>query len=353
MRRLFWAASFVFYQKKSYLCTMFKRQYNILASFLDESKQGEYMHGVEQYQFCCPCCAEDNGGKPDGKYNLEINFAIGKCHCWKCDFKGNINRLIKKYGNPALLSDYIEDVKMLISTMLYKLNKYEELSKMVDAEEIKLPKTFTPITNIQEIRNGKLKNFLISRHITQEIIDTYHIGYTKWDNEEKNVRSRLIIPSYDKNGNLTYWTGRDFTGYEGRQKYLNTKSDRKRIIFNEGLIEWDGDIILVEGIIDSLVYPNCIPLMGKQLYKDSRLFETLMTRANGNIIICLDSDTEISETKDIYTILNKNRLKGKIRYVRMTDYKDFSEIYESEGKIGLINTLSQTKQFSEIELVTK
>ena len=59
---------------------MFRRQYNILASFLGESKQGGYQNGVEQYQFCCPSCAEDNGGKPDGKYNLEVNFdQIVKC----------------------------------------------------------------------------------------------------------------------------------------------------------------------------------------------------------------------------------------------------------------------------------
>jgi DNA primase len=330
---------------------MFRRQYNILKSFLDESKQGGYQNGVEQYQFCCPCCAEENGGKPDGKFNLEVNFLLGKCHCWKCDMKGNINRIVKRYGGVGLAAEYLEDIRMILSTQLYHLNRYEELVKLLDEEEIKLPRTFTLIGNIDELRNGKLKTFLKTRHITQEIIDTYHVGYTKWDNEEKNVRSRIIVPSYDSKGNLTYWTGRDFTGYEGRQKYLNVKADRKKIIFNEGLIEWDGDIVLVEGIIDSLVYPNCIPLMGKQLYSDSRLYDMLVKRSNANIIICLDSDTDISETKRIYRLLNKGRLKGKIRYVRMDKYKDFGEIFEQDGKQGLINVLAQSKQFSEFELI--
>jgi len=330
---------------------MFRRQYNILASFLGESKQGGYQNGVEQYQFCCPSCADDNGGKPDGKYNLEINFVIGKYHCWKCDAKGSLNRLVKRYGNADLAREYLDDVKMILSSMMYRLERYEELSKMVEDEEIKLPKTFTPIGDINKLRNGKLKDFLIKRHITQEIVDMYHLGYTKWDGEEKNVRSRLIVPSYDSNGNLTYWTGRDFTGYEKRQKYLNVKADRKRIIFNEGLIEWDGDIILVEGIVDSIVYPNCIPLMGKQLHKDSKLYETIMKKSNGNVIICLDSDTDISETKRIYKMLNKNRLRGRIRYLRIANYKDFGEIFESEGKQGLINVIAQSKQFSEFEMV--
>ena len=330
---------------------MFRRQYNILTSFLEESKQGGYQSGVEQYQFCCPCCAEENGGKPDGKYNLELNFVLGKYHCWKCDMKGNISRLIKRYGNTTLASEYINDIKSVLSNQLYKIDRYEELVRMIEDEEIKLPKTFTLIGDITKLKNGKLKSFIENRHITQEMIDTYHLGYTKWENEEKNVRSRIIVPSYDSKGNLTYWTGRDFTGYDNRQKYLNVKADRKRIIFNEGLIEWDGDIILVEGIIDSLVYPNCIPLMGKQLYKDSHLYETILERANANVYICLDSDTDISETKRIYRLLNKGRLKGKIYYIRMDKYKDFGEIFESEGKQGLINTIAKSKQFSEFELI--
>jgi DNA primase len=330
---------------------MFRRQYDILKSFLDESKQGGYQNGVEQYQFCCPCCAEENGGKPDGKYNLEVNFLLGKCHCWKCDIKGKLNRIIKRYGGESLASEYIEDVKMILSTQMYHLHRYEELVKLIDEEEIKLPKTYTQIGDIKSLRNGKLKTFLEKRHITQDIVDTYHLGYTKWEDEEKNVRSRVIVPSYDKSGNLTYWTGRDFSDYNGRQKYLNVKADRKKIIFNEGLIEWDADIVLVEGIIDSLVYPNCIPLMGKQLYSDSRLYDMLIKHSNANVIICLDSDTEISETKRIYRLLNKGRLKGHVRYIRLTDYKDFGEIFEKDGKQGLINVLAQSKQFTEFELI--
>lgn len=330
---------------------MFRRQYNILSSFLGESKQGGYQSGVDQYQFCCPSCADDNGGKPDGKYNLEINFLIGKFHCWKCDAKGNLNYLVKRYGNPDLAREYIEDVKMILSSMYYKLDRYEELARMVEVEEIKLPKTFTPIGDISKLKKGKLKDFIEKRHITQEMVDIYRLGYTKWDNEQNNIRSRLIIPSYDSKGNLNYWTGRDFTGYEKRQKYLNVQADRKQIIFNEGLIEWDGDIVLVEGIVDSIVYPNCIPLMGKQLYKDSKLYNVIMKKCCGNVYICLDSDTDISETKRIYRMLNKGKLRGKIFYIRMKEFKDFGEVFETLGKEGLINTVRAAKQFSDFELV--
>lgn len=330
---------------------MFQRQYNILQLILGDSKQGGYISGVDQYQFCCPSCADNNGGKVDNKFNLEINFVIGKYHCWKCDIKGNLLHLIKKYGSNDLAKEYINDVKMVLSVDLYRIDKYSELAKIVDNEEIKLPKTFTPLGDITKLKSKKLKQYLLDRKITQDIVDKYHLGYTQWDNEEKNTRSRLIIPSYDKIGNLTYWTGRDFTGYDNRQKYLNVKSDRKEIIFNEGLIEWDADIILVEGIIDSIVYPNCIPLMGKQLYKDSILYNKLINKANAYIYICLDNDTTINETKQIYRLLNKGRLKNKIRYIRMEDFKDFGEVYERLGKQGLLDILSKWQTFDEFDLI--
>ena len=180
---------------------MFRRQYNILSSFLGESKQGGYQSGVEQYQFCCPSCADDNGGKPDGKYNLEVNFVIGKYHCWKCDAKGTLNRLVKRYGNADLASEYLEDVKMILSSMMYRIDRYEELARMIEEEEIKLPKTFTLIGDIAQLHNGKLKTFLEKRHITQEMVDKYHLGYTKWENEEINVRSRPCHRTHGKRRN--------------------------------------------------------------------------------------------------------------------------------------------------------
>ena len=50
-------------------------------------------------------------------------------------------------------------------------------------------------------------------------------------------------------------------------------------------------------------------------------------------------------------MLNKGRMRGKIFYIRMKDFKDFGEIFETLGKEGLINTLRAAKQFTEIELV--
>ena len=118
--------------------------------------------------------------------------------------------------------------------------KYEKVENaifsviFVSDEEIKLPKTFTLIGDIKKLRNGKLKTFIEKRHITQEMIDTYHIGYTQWDNEEKNIRSRLIVPSYDNKGNLVKAHLNSFMYTETQEQYIDIlydESNPKNVVY--------------------------------------------------------------------------------------------------------------------------
>ena len=97
-------------------------------------------------------------------------------------------------------------------------------------------------------------------------------------------------------------------------------------------------------------------MLGKYLTRDSELYNKLYGRSNANIIICLDGDTNIGETKRIYSTLNHGRLYNKIKYIRLgteeLPWKDFGEIYEDKGKSGIVTAMKSAKRFSEIELIT-
>ena len=140
-----------------------------------------------------------------------------------------------------------------------------------------------------------------------------------------------------------------------RVKYKKCDADKKEIVFQENLIDWDANIYLCEGALDCLMAPNGLSLLGKTLQKDSATYKSLYEKANANIVICLDSDTKIEETKKIYSILDIGRLKGKIRYIRLgeidVDGKDFSEIFEKYGVKGIAKTLRNEKKFSEMDLL--
>ena len=92
-------------------------------------------------------------------------------------------------------------------------------------------------------------------------------------------------------------------------------------------------------------------MLGKTLKKDGELYRFLYQKANGRIIICLDNDTSIEETKEIYKLLNFGRLKDKIYYIRLNIFKDFGELYEKFGKKGIIQAIQGAEQFPDYELV--
>lgn len=331
---------------------MLDKIYNILVTIMGPSKQGYFDSSVFQYQFNCPYCADEKGGV-DGKYNMECNLAMGKYHCWACGEAGNLSRLIKDRGGKELLEEYYRAVKELKESKFFEIGLFKDDGQTHYGEEyIRLPQTFTKI-DLSTCKKKKLVNYLNKRHITQDIIDFYNIGYTTWDEKSWQLRDRIIIPSYDINGDLNYWIGRDFSGYKPKMKYWNCRTNKNSIVLHEDKIKWDADIVLVEGALDCIYYANSIALMGKALTKDCELYYQLYEKANGKVIICLDADTTIEEKKRIYKTLNAGRLKGRVWYIDLDEEygKDFGEIYEKYGKQGIINTIAGAKQFSEIDLM--
>lgn len=331
-----------------------KHIYNILVYLFGESKQRSFSTNETQYQFNSPWATEENNGIPDNKYNLEISLSLGKYHDWANDYGGNISSLIKRWGNSELLSQYFEVIRELKEAKYYSIELFKDNEQAFNGiqSDILLPFSFTKI-NIKNCKRKKLTDYLEKRKITQDIIDFYNIGYTTWDEDDWTLKDRIIVPSYDDSGTINFWVGRDFSGYDKKTKYKNCTADKKEIIFQESHIQWNADIFLVEGALDCIYYPNAISLLGKSLKSDCLLYKKLLEKANANITICLDGDTTKEETKKIYSLLNTGRLTDKIWYIDLkndTQYKDFGEIYEAEGKEGIINVIKKRKKFKEVEL---
>ena len=337
---------------------MLSRIYAILNESFGESKQGFYSQETEQYQFNCPCCADENGGIPDGKHNLEILLSPTKglkYHCWRCGdtdgMKGSLTNLMKKYAPKSFYLDFKTELETIKQTKLFDINLYSGFTATIEDVLIRLPKTYQNI-NISQCNDKRVVNYLKKRHITQDIVDQYNLGYTNWDEPEVGWRNRIIIPSYDIYGDLNYYVGRDFTG-KSNMKYKNCDGNKSDIIFHESLINWDATIYLCEGALDCIYLPNSIAMLGKGLSRDDAIYKSLMEKANDYVVIALDKDTKIEETKKIYSLLNTKKLLGRVKYIAMQNnkYKDFGEIYENQGRKGMLECISTANTYSDIDLL--
>lgn len=330
--------------------------YSILESFLGESKSGFDGKNM-QLQFPCPNCVEKYGKAEERKFNLEINLSKQLFHCWKCadegdEMYGSILKLIKLYGNEQLLKEYKEAIHSLRESKLYKLNFSDDDfnidTKSVEIEDLKLPSSFKYIRKDKPLPKDVAK-YLNSRGIGWDIIERYSMGYTEYTKDSFMPSYRIYIPSYDKYGDLNYWTGRDYLNRDKVVKYYNPKVERKNVIFNEEKVQWDADITLVEGPFDHIVVPNSIPLLGKVLNKEFKLYWEIVKNAKGNVNIWLDDDA-FDSIKAIYKELNHGDLYNKIRFIKTDLGKDPSEIYEKYGYKGIVECLRSTQKIEEVLL---
>lgn len=258
------------------------------------------------YAYHCPFC---NHHKPKLEINLnETDNGENKWHCWVCDKRGkSIIKLFQLINAPK---DKILEVKTITK---YTSSKIE--IKEVD-KKVELPEEFVslslPDTNI-EYKHAI--SYLKRRQITLNDILKYNIGYCV----NGKYSNCIIIPSYDKDGKLNYFTARNFDK-NSSVKYKNPDVSRDIIPF-ELFINWNLPIILCEGPFDALaIKRNVIPLLGKNIQKS--LKKKLVKSEVQKIYIALDKDAIKQALAFCEELINE----GKEVYLVEMDGKDPSEM---------------------------
>jgi hypothetical protein len=318
---------------------MYNKLETIFASFLGNSARGVSERG--QVQFDCPECC-------DSKFNLEINFSKGVFQCWKCNKSGKLSKLIKQFGNEQILKDYFNEITNIRESRLYQLNS-DNIE--ISCEHLfELPKCCVPIDkNI----HTEGYNYLRDRGLNDNDIKRYNIYCTgSYCNKctpgckyKNSIRNRIIFTNWNF-GSIDYMVGRLYKDNKYQTRYLLPYNSNKRdIIWNYNNIQWTGEVRLVEGILDSYVVPNCIPILGKKLNSVFRLFNMLFEHANSVLLIPDYEEKAYEDWTKIYDSLNIRRLKGKVRMVDwyrlsiLPDCKDTSDLYRIKGKKGIIELL--------------
>ena len=255
--------------------------------------------------YTCPHC---NHRKP----KLEVNFSQEKkgynpWHCWACDKKGSrISQLFKKIGASP---DKHEELKKLIGSEV----EYKSKPKSVTA--LSLPEEYKPLIGNRDILARHALAYLKGRGITQDDIEKYNIGYC----ESGRYSKMVIIPSYDENGDLNFFTGRSFEE-NPFVNYRNPETSRDVVAF-ELFINWDIPIILCEGPFDAIaIKRNAIPLLGKNIQQN--LMKKIVTSKVQKIYIALDEDAMKQSIKFAEYFINQ----GKEVYMVDLEGKDPSEI---------------------------
>lgn len=259
------------------------------------------------YAFKCPFC---NHHKPKLEVNMVPNIKGENFYnCWVCQVRGKtLLGLFKKLkASPEKISE--------LKSILGFTTKEEVIHNIT---KIELPKEFKALINTTrtDIVAKHALMYLKRRGITKSDIIKYNIGYC----EEGRYSGRVIIPSYNSNGELNYFIGRDINP-DSKKKFDAPRCNKNEIIGLEYFINWNVPIILCEGIFDAIaIKRNAIPLLGKTIPK--ALMMKLIQSNVKTVYVSLDRDALKDALKHAGELLNL----GKDVYLIDIQDKDPSDM---------------------------
>lgn len=298
----------------------------------------------------------------DKKHHLWCNPSGGKIknengvyHCWKSDSKGSLIGLV----------------------MLVDKCSYEQAFESLEAShgtiaelEKKVQKIFDEKYQQQEIKsfNGLEIPFgcysfdeLPTSNLIRKAAEEYLLG-RKIDTDglfictKGRYKNRILIPYYDKLGNLIYYNGRYIGSSENNIRYLGPPKElgigKGDVIFIKKWPPKNEKLYITEGEFDSLSLNKCgfySAALGGKSITDKQI-----AMIQGYVpILCLDADESGANALQIIAKKLLSRGFKNIRYVRpCLEYKDWNGLLVAKGEKILRKYISTQEKFYNENLAT-
>ena len=254
------------------------------------------------FNFRCPHCGDSQKSKTKARaylYRVK-NDMFFKCH--NCGQGQNLANFIK-FVDPKLYEQYL-------------LERYKKSAPATPKPKFDFkPTKFTNQTPIDDLKSIKdlpedhpARLYCDNRKIPEKYFDKLFLSdkFMTLVNEVKpntykitKDHPRLIIPFYDTTGKVFAFQGRAF-GKE-QPKYLTIKLDEnKQKVYGLERINFQNQVFIVEGPIDSLFIDNCLAAGGADLFLKNKI-------PNENITYIFDNEPRNKEiVKRMYKVIEQD-----------------------------------------------
>ena len=252
-----------------------KKYISLLSPKLSQFKQrGEFL-----WNFRCNICGDSNKDKTKARgyiYKRKDHFSF---ICHNCGSAMRLDKFIR-YSDPGLYNEY------QLETFQEKHPQKDKDKEFVMPEEfLKAPvfksKTNKLTTNSLTPLEDLPANFYARKYIDDRKVPLKGLYYAsdfaayirdQFPSYDKQLykEARIVIPFYDREGNLLGVQGRSIG--PSKIKYITIKTDENSPkIFGWNKVDLAKPIFVVEGPIDSLFLDNCVATMDAALYTCPRI----------------------------------------------------------------------------------
>ena len=258
---------------------------------LMNSKFPEAVERNGKWNFRCNVCKDSQKSKRKKRgWIYKHRSGELKFGCFNCGKNHNLKTWLKIYFNDFYKMFLNEYLQMTINDDTKIEEKIITVKRVIEPKKNIEKDTFISIddSNNENKLIIKAKKYVIDRNIPESV-------WKKWfvciDGKMKN---RLIIPFYNKEGDIYYWQGRALFS-KMQPKYLNCEYDKEEIIYNLDFIDKSKPIGIVEGIIDSLFLNNSISVLSTNW---SEYIQEILDTLDSYYVIDYDSSKHTKKRVD-------------------------------------------------------
>jgi len=299
------------------------------------------------FNFRCPHCGDSKKSKTKARayfYRVK-NDMFFKCH--NCGMGQNLANFIK-FIDPKMYDEYVFE--------RYKGSAPATPKPKFDFKPTKF-KDRTILDDLKSIDdledNHPVKEYVINRMIPNEFWSKLYLcnKFMALVNKVKpntfkitKDHPRLIIPFFDTTGKLFAFQGRAF-GKE-QPKYLTIKLDEnKQKVYGLERVNFQKQVCITEGPIDSLFIDNCLAAGGADLFLNNKI-------SNEEVTYIFDNEPRNREIiKRMYKVIEGNY--NIVIWPKEIQSKDVNDLIMSGKTISEVNDIISNNTYSKLSALTK
>jgi hypothetical protein len=261
----------------------------------------------------CKICGDSATNKSKTRFHIRDHKGVIFCSCFNCGYSNSLVNYMKMY-EPSLYNEYTFEkfkVNGNDSDPVITFKPTEEPTIIASAAIFTLPLVL--VSTLDE--NSVVSRYVASRHLPDYPFQ-YCENFFKFSsqfnpilgNMEKD-EPRLIIPFFDRKGNVYAYQGRDLSG-KSKLKYITVIVNPKiPLVFGIDRVDFKKPLYIVEGPIDSLFLPNCVASVNASLVATAKKMKAAIN-INSTVLV-LDNEPRNSVICKIY----ENAIKEGYRVV--------------------------------------
>ena len=252
--------------------------------------------------FRCPLCGDSkkNKTKARGYFYQKQNDMYYRCH--NCGASHTMYKFLEMFA-PAMCKEYSLERWRNGDTGHCNYTKPKEDEMFGLFKKPFEAKKGSPLDELQKVSelpdNHKCRQFVELRQIPRKHWDIlyYAHDFGKWSKLVDpdvilEAVPRLVIPIFDKHGNMVAAQGRALSVHDDRNarrtaRYITLKGDKtiEKLWYGMERLDKDGTVYVFEGPLDSLFIPNAVAMIG--INDGSNIPKPLQGR---KLVFCIDNE---------------------------------------------------------------